>query len=630
VIDVGPAAGDGTVVQDEAGAPDALAQEAAHTFLGLTPGPPACGGRPDSGEYRHQRRQEATEPPAPALGVPPQTPLEFGVGGRAWPPEVDVPHRVAVVHHVALLEGANGRRRPVRVTVVPVIGRLTAVTRLVLAATAALVVAACGSLSGGGSPVAQPAARHAASTSTVPPSATTTTEPPVTPISWSPCNGDLQCGTLVVPLDYADPRGPTIPIAVARHPAEDPTQRIGSLVIDPGGPGVSGIDDMDNELNALTPQLLDDFDIVMFDPRGVERSDPVTCGQTSSGPTSATPDPVPTTPSKQAAFLAGLQQFAAGCEKASANVLPHVGSVDTARDMDRLRAALGDSGLTYMGQSYGTLLGLTYASLFPTHVRAMVLDSVIDPALSFDQMTAGQAAGFEGVLDDFFSWCVSTPSCAWRPSGDPTTALLALLASAATSPAPAGGGQMAGAGQLYDALLDGLYAQSDWPGLGAALAADAAGNGAPVVAMSNHYNQGGSTNGDDAAIAIDCLDHPVSRNLATYASLAATLQASAPVFGPLLAWGEAGCAVWPAPPTRTVGPVAAPGSPPILVVGTTNDPATPYAWAVGVAHELSRGVLLTRDGDDHVAYFYSACVRDDVQTYLVSGVTPPTATTCTW
>jgi pimeloyl-ACP methyl ester carboxylesterase len=338
---------------------------------------------------------------------------------------------------------------------------------------------------------------------------------------------------------------------------------------------------------------------------------------------------VPTTPSKQAAFLAGLQQFAAGCEKASANVLPHVGSVDTARDMDRLRAALGDSGLTYMGQSYGALLGLTYASLFPTHVRAMVLDSVIDPALSFDQMTAGQAAGFEGVLDDFFSWCAGTPSCAWRPSGDPTTALLALLASAATSPAPAGGGQMAGAGQLYDALLDGLYAQSDWPGLGAALAADAAGNGAPVVAMSNHYNQGGSTNGDAAAIAIDCLDHPVSRNLATYASLAATLQASAPVFGPLLAWGEAGCAVWPAPPTRTVGPVAAPGSPPILVVGTTNDPATPYAWAVGVAHELSRGVLLTRDGDDHVAYFYSACVRDDVQTYLVSGVTPPPGTTCT-
>ena len=463
-----------------------------------------------------------------------------------------------------------------------------------------------------------------------PPTTTTpVTEPPVTPISWSPCNGDLQCGTLVVPLDYADPGGPTIPIAVARHPAEDPAQRIGSLVIEPGGPGVSGVDDMANELSALTPQLLDDFDIVMFDPRGVERSDPVTCGQSSSGPTGATPDPVPTTPSEQASFIAGLRQFADSCEKASANVLPYVGSVDAARDLDRLRAALGDSGLTYMGQSYGTLLGLTYASLFPTHVRAMVLDSVIDPALTFDQMTAGQAVGFEGVLDDFFSWCAGTPSCAWRPTGDPTTALLALLGSAASSPVPAGGGQTVGAGEIYDALLDGLYARTDWPELGAALAAVAAGNGAPMAAMSTHYNQGGSSNGDEAAIAVDCLDHPVSRHTGAYAALATTLQSSAPVFGPLLAWGEAGCAVWPVPPTRTVGPVAAPGSPPILVVGTTNDPATPYAWAVSVAHELSRGVLLTRDGDDHVAYFYSACVRAEVQAYVVGGVTPPSGTVCT-
>ena len=188
---------------------------------------------------------------------------------------------------------------------------------------------------------------------------------------------------------------------------------------------------------------------------------------------------------------------------------------------------------------------------------------------------------------------------------------------------------MAGAGELYDALLDGLYAQSDWPQLGDALAADASGNGAPVVAMSTHYNTGGSTNGDNAAIAVDCLDHPVSRDLASYGALADSLQASAPVFGPLLAWGEAACAVWPVPPTRTVGPVSAPGSPPILVVGTTNDPATPYAWAVSVSKELSRGVLLTRDGDDHVAYFYSPCVRADVQTYLVNGLTPPPGTICT-
>lgn len=493
--------------------------------------------------------------------------------------------------------------------------------RVLLAALAAGILAAGCARSG--SPAARPPTTHPR-----PPTPTTgtpTTQPPVTPIAWSPCDGDLQCGTLVVPLDYADPAGPTIPIAVARHPAEDPAARIGSLVIDPGGPGVSGIDDMANELSALTPQLLDDFDVVLFDPRGVERSDPVTCGPaTGSAPT----DPVPVTPSQQAATVAGLEQFAAACEKVSANVLPYVGSVDVARDMDRLRQALGDSGLTYMGQSYGSLLGLTYAALFPTHIRAMVLDSVIDPALSFDQITQGQADGFEDMLDAFFTWCAGSADCPWRPAGDPTAALLALLGAAAGAPAPAGGGAVAGVGQLYDALLDGLYSQSDWPQLGGALAADADGNGAPIVAMSDHYNNSGSTNADDAEEAVECLDHPVSRDLASYGTLAQTLETTAPVFGPLLAWGEAGCAVWPAPPTRTVGPVAAPGAPPILVVGTTDDPATPYAWAVNVSKELDHGVLLTRDGEGHVAYFSSACVRDDVQTYLVSGMPPPPGTVC--
>jgi pimeloyl-ACP methyl ester carboxylesterase len=512
----------------------------------------------------------------------------------------------------------------------PVIGGTRATTRLLLAAGAvALLAAGCAEPGGplaGPAPAVHHTAHQEATTSSTSTS-TTTTQPPVTPISWTPCNGDLQCGTLVVPLNYADPGGPTIPIAVARHPAEDPATRIGSLVIDPGGPGVSGIDDMANELASLTPQLLDDFDIVLFDPRGVERSDPVSCGQTSGGPTDPS-DPVPTTPSQQAATIAGLRQFAAACEKSSATVLPYVGSVDVARDMDRLRIALGDPGLTYMGQSYGTLLGLTYASLFPTHVRAMVLDSVIDPALTFDQITQGQAQGFEAVLQSFFAWCAASSACPWRPAGDPTAALLAQIAAANTSPAPAGGGRVAAAGELYDALLDGLYARSDWPVLGAALAADAAGNGGPIVAMSDHYNQNGSANGNDAAVAVDCLDHPVSHDLKDYGLLADQLATSAPVFGPLLAWGEAGCAVWPAPPTRPVGPVAAAGAPPILVVGTTNDPATPYAWAVNVSKELSSAVLLTRDGDDHVAYFYSACVRAYVQTYLVSGQTPPPGTVC--
>jgi pimeloyl-ACP methyl ester carboxylesterase len=471
--------------------------------------------------------------------------------------------------------------------------------------------------------------RHPTTTTTTTTTTLAVTEPPITPIGWNPCNGDLQCGNLIVPLDYTDAtHGPTIPIAVIRHPARVPAARLGSLVIDPGGPGVSGVDDMANELRSLTPGLLDDFDVVMFDPRGVDRSDPITCGETPGAAPAPLPDPVPTTANAQATLMGGFRQFAAGCEKASAPVLPHIGSVDAARDLERLRIALGDSGLTYMGQSYGSLLGLTYASMFPTHVRAMVLDSVIDPALSFDQITQGQAIGFEASLQSFFSWCAGTSTCPWHTGADPTGALVAQIGASAANPVPAGNGRTAGAGELYDALLGGLYARVDWPELGDALAADAAGNGAPIVTMSDNYNKNGSSNGSDAAVAIDCLDHPVSHDLATFGSLADRSKASAPVFGPLLAWGEASCAVWPAPATRPVGPVAADGAPPILVIGTTADPATPYQWAVNVAHELQHGVLLTRDGVDHVAYFYSPCVRNDVQTYIVSGGAPPPGTTC--
>jgi pimeloyl-ACP methyl ester carboxylesterase len=489
-----------------------------------------------------------------------------------------------------------------------------------------VLLSACGGSVHATPPVAETSSTLAPTTST----STTTTQPPlpVTPIAWSSCNGDLQCGTLTVPLDYDHPQGATIGIAVERHLADEPANRIGSLVINPGGPGVSGIDDFVNELDSLTPQLLDDFDVVTFDPRGVERSDPVTCGETPGATPGPATDPVPQSRAAQKATFADMRQFAAACEKASGSVLPYVGTVDVARDLDRLRQALGDAGLTYMGQSYGTLLGATYAQLFPTHIRAMVLDSAIDPALSFSQMTLGQADGFEGVLNSFFAWCASMATCTWRPSGDPTTALLALLASSRTAPAPAGGGRTAGPGELYDALLGGLYSETDWPTLGRALAADAGGNGAPVVAMSDGYSRDGSTNGADAGEAVDCLDHPASKVLAAYGQLADVFAQSAPVFGPLLAWGEAACAVWPVAPTRVPAPATAPGSPAVLVIGTTHDPATPYAWAVSLAGELSHGALLTVEGSDHVSYFYSACVRDDVQTYLVTLATPPAGATC--
>jgi pimeloyl-ACP methyl ester carboxylesterase len=467
----------------------------------------------------------------------------------------------------------------------------------------------------------------------------------VAPIAWSACGDDLQCGSVSVPLDYSHPDGPTIKIAVERRPAADPSQRIGSLVINPGGPGTSGIDDLPNELSVLTPELLDRFDIVSFDPRGVERSDPVECEPTTT-PTSTTPasttttsttpvaaeplpDPVPATVAAQRALLAGDKDYAEACEKYSGRILPFVGTVDAAQDLDRIRAALGDAKLTFIGHSYGTLLGAEYAELYPGHVRAMVLDGAIDPALGTDQMIIDQAEGFETVLDDFFTWCASSSSCPWTTSSDPTAALLALIDASGSKPLPGAGGATAGPGEFYDALLDDLYSRSSWPSLGDALAQAASGSGTDLISLSTSYASGGSTNGGDANNAVDCLDHPVSRDPSTYPALAVTAAAKAPVFGPVLAWGLLQCAVWPDRPTRTPAPITAPGAPPILVTGTTGDPATPYAWAVALAHELQHGELVTWQGVNHVAYFYSPCIRAIDQAYLVSGTLPPAGTVCT-
>jgi pimeloyl-ACP methyl ester carboxylesterase len=462
---------------------------------------------------------------------------------------------------------------------------------------------------------------------------TSTTLPaplPVTPVQWTPC-GNLQCGSVTVPLDYDKPDGPTLQIAVARHPAEDPTERIGSLVINPGGPGTSGIDDLANELSVLTPELLDRFDIVSFDPRGVERSSPVSCAAPTAGSGASGPsiDPVPTTPAAQVALLRNDQEFAAQCQHDSGSILAYVGTVDTAQDLDRIRAAVGDAQLTFIGHSYGTLLGATYAGLFPTHVRAMVLDGAIDPALGTTQYAADQAASLESELQSFLTWCAGDPGCPWRPPGDPTVALLNLIQASRTQPLSVTGGSAAGPSEIYDALLAGLESQTSWPTLAAALAQAEQGNGSAAVSMSDRYETGGSTNGATAEQAIDCLDHPVDRNPANYPALAASIGETAPVFGPLLAWGLLGCATWPVLPTRIPAPASDPGAPPILVVGTTGDPVTPYRWAVSLAKELTGGALLTWQGMSHVAYFYSPCVRAAVQAYLVAGTLPPIGSVCT-
>jgi hypothetical protein len=249
--------------------------------------------------------------------------------------------------------------------------------------------------------------------------------------------------------------------------------------------------------------------------------------------------------------------------------------------------------------------------------------------MSTEQMVEEQSQGFESVLDDFFAWCTSS-GCPWRPAGGASAAaLLSLIAQSRSQAIPAGGGKTAGPGDIYYAVLSALYARSYWPNLGNTLAEAAAGNGAGVLSMADAYVTQGSSNAADAETAIDCLDHPVAGGSASIPDLVAAAAVKAPFFGPLLAWGEATCAVWPVPASRTPQATTAVGSPPILVVGATKDPATPYVWAQRLATELQHGELVTWQGENHVAYYYSGCVRAIDQAYFVGGTLPAPGTVCT-
>jgi pimeloyl-ACP methyl ester carboxylesterase len=480
------------------------------------------------------------------------------------------------------------------------------------------------------------------STTTTTPTTTTTTSPSTTTtairpapspgtLAWLKC-GALQCATLAVPRNYADPAGPTISLALARRPAKSPANRIGSLVFNPGGPGNSGIDSLPGELRVLTPALQARFDIVSFDPRGIGRSAPVRCrsaeAASSSGGGGPAPDPAPETDEGRRALVEGFRAYAAACAEHNGDLLGQVGTDSTAEDLERIRGALGEERLTFIGHSAGTLLGAVYAERYPQRVRAFVLDGPLDPSLSLDQMTLAQAAGFEHSLSEFFTWCGATASCAWRPASEPRNAFLSLLDRVRRQPLPAPGHQVVGVGDLITGTMSRLTARSRWASLGDALAAAERNDGTPLATLASNYENHGASNAADARQAIICLDHPTPRDPAAYPSLAQAAATRAPVFGPVFLWSALSCGVWPVQATLAPRPVRAAGAPPILVVGTTGDPATPQAWAEALAGQLEQGVLVLRQGAEHVAYYYSSCIRGIVDAYLIDGRPPADGTVC--
>ena len=457
---------------------------------------------------------------------------------------------------------------------------------------------------------------------------------------WAPCSGPAaptghttgyQCASVPVLRDPKDASKGTIQMALDRHPATG--TKIGSLLINPGGPGVSGVDFLPNAVALLAGSpLLTHFDLVGFDPPGVGRTAPIVCLDPPGLAQWFHLDPDPPTAAGLQAVIAEDRVFASGCEQRSKDELPFVSTVDAAMDMDAIRADVGDPKLSYLGFSYGTFLGATYAGLYPTHIRAMVLDGAIDPSLSMLATLDSQSAAIDATMKQIFSSCTGSASCPWKPGSDPVGAFLALENRVRQSPVAVGGsGRTVGPAEVLYGAGDAVYSPSLWSFLEKALASLTRGDGQQMLDLFDTYvgrrADGTYSNEFEANTAVTCLDAPAPSIDAIEAN-AAVAEQSAPIWGAADVLSALNCAVWPVPPTGQPHQIHATGSPPIVVVGSTGDPATPYSGAQALASQLSNAVLITRVGYGHTGYPFSSCVRNAVNSYLVGLTVPAAGTRC--
>jgi len=455
-------------------------------------------------------------------------------------------------------------------------------------------------------------------------------------LTWESCRGDFECATLTVPVDYRDPAGETIGLALLKDPADDLAQRIGSLIVNPGGPGVPGTSYAENASAAFGKVIREDFDIVGFDPRGTGDSDPVDCISDRELDAFTAQDPDPDTPQEAADFQAGQEQFFQGCVDNSDSLVGHVSTVEAARDMDVLRAALGEATMLYMGASYGTQLGATYADLFPDKVGRMVLDGAVDLSIDSRQRSLEGAAGFEVALRSYVQNCVDEGDCFLGETlDDGLRTIQDLIASIDQQPLrTSDSDRQLEVGTAFYGLIYPLYAKELWPVLDQALQLALDGDGTLLLRIADAYwsrNDDGTyaNNGAEAIYAINCLDDPYSLTADQVPAQIPEFEQASPTFGEVFAWGLMGCHGIQVTSTEKDDTIDAAGAAPIVVVGTTRDPATPYQWAVHLADQLQSGVLVSRDGDGHTGYNSgNDCVDEAVEGYLVDGTVPQDGLEC--
>jgi pimeloyl-ACP methyl ester carboxylesterase len=451
--------------------------------------------------------------------------------------------------------------------------------------------------------------------------------------AWTPCEGSFECAGLEVPVDYADPEGETIEIALLRVPASG--KRVGSLVVNPGGPGAPGTDYAASADRVFRRPLLEHFDVVGFDPRGTGDSSPVDCLTDAQMDDYLAADPDPDDPQEAAAFARDVRALGRGCVRRTGDLVNHVTTVEAARDMDVLRAALGERSLTYFGASYGTKLGATYAELFPRRVGRFVLDGAVDVSLDNRELTLGQARGFETALSAYVQDCLDTSdSCFLGSTVDEGLGTIRdLLDQVDREPLPTSTDRRLRVGNAFYGVVTPLYNRDYWYILSGALKQAIDGDGSALLQLADLYSSRGpdgyTDNSAEAIFAINCLDDSSSIPFSQVEQEYDDFAAASPTFGRVFAWSLTGCRGLQAESTVEAPEIRAEGAAPIVVIGTTRDPATPYAWAEGLADQLESGVLLSRDGDGHTGYNSgNECVDRAVESYLVEGAVPDDGTEC--
>ncbi|WP_176955719.1 alpha/beta hydrolase [Sinosporangium album] len=440
-----------------------------------------------------------------------------------------------------------------------------------------------------------------------------------------------ECTWVEVPLDYAKPEGRTIKLWVARARATDQAHRIGTIFFNPGGPGASGVDSLLNGL-PVSAEAAKRYDVVGFDPRGVGKSAPVACGTGPSLPINSWPR----NEREVQLLVQDARGFGRECERKSGKLLPYVGTVNVAKDLDVLREVVGDKKLTYLGQSYGTRIGAYYLEQFGGNTARMVLDGVDNPGENPVAGRLGQVKGFESVFRSYLAWCAKQSNCA---TGTDVQAgydkVVKMVGDLRDNMLPAQNERKLGVSDAITGIIATLYSQNSWPILNRALGNMILGDGVVMLRLADLYvgrdfDTGRPKNNSAVAgAAVACADDKGPTSLTEIRAVAREFKKVSPLFGEQTAWSLLGCAVWPYKTDQRAEPVRAPNAPPTVIVTYSQDPTTPIANARIVHNELPGASLVTRQGQGHVAYGTgSPCVDRAVDGYLIGGRLPVDPTVC--